>query len=239
VAKERRSLRLTGYSRGRSPRGLTGYSREAVTAKVEEIEPGKFVHRAPDCNKLNEQVRALLQSCRQTAAATAAVGTKPKAERKDKVHEDDQEKAVRHAAWRVLSRVDGIEAYFNRGGERGLTLALREALRLVAEVHGLTIVDNEPPIADRIASIEAGRLGGPAKAKMHESRNERMALKYEKQWKDEQKKPPSQARRSDTQLKAEIGAAEDPPLKRTASYDAINAGLKLLSRRRGQTERPA
>ena len=117
-----------------------------------------------------------------------------------------------------------LAAAERNGAERnGASPDLRQAvyysLLLAINDHQLTVIGNETAIAARQASIKGARTGGRLRSANVRIRNREMALKF-------------LARRGgnlkDTALMANIGAAKN--LKRRASVNAIESGLKDLNR---------
>src|SRR6516162_8556860 len=117
-----------------------------------------------------------------------------------------------------------LAAAERNGAERnGASPDLRQAvyysLLLAINDHQLTVIGNETAIAARQASIKGARTGGRLRSANVRIRNREMALKF-------------LARRGgnlkDTALMAKIGAAKN--LKRRASVNAIESGLKDLNR---------
>ena len=84
----------------------------------------------------------------------------------------------------------------------------------------LTVIDNENAIAARLQSIEGAREGRKKRSATVITRNRKMAQEF-------QRRRAKGSGKSDSALKAEIGIGEK--LKRRASIDAINSGLKSLN----------
>jgi len=105
------------------------------------------------------------------------------------------------------------------GASPDLRQAVYYSLLLAINDHQLTVIGNETAIAARQASIKGARTGGRLRSANVRIRNREMALKF-------------LARRGgnlkDTALMAKIGAAKN--LKRRASVNAIESGLKDLNR---------
>src|SRR5262249_3781494 len=106
-----------------------------------------------------------------------------------------------------------------------LYLAVYHSLLLSIEGHQLTVVHNETALAAQEDSIKGARHAGMLRSAKVGSRNREMAQEYQKRWELMR----SQGRKkSKTALMAEIGAARN--LKRRASINAIESGLKKLNR---------
>jgi len=123
----------------------------------------------------------------------------------------------------LLAAVERNGAERNGAERNGASPDLRQAvyysLLLAINDHQLTVIGNETAIAARQASIKGARTGGRLRSANVRIRNREMALKF-------------LARRGgnlkDTALMAKIGAAKN--LKRRASVNAIESGLKDLNR---------
>jgi hypothetical protein len=127
------------------------------------------------------------------------------------------------AAVALLDKLQAIEHYLaaaERNGASGdLYLAVYHALLLASLVHQLAIIDNETPIIARQKSIKGASRGGTGRSASKRMRNHEMAGEFLKR---------RGRGKSDTALKEAIGAARG--LKRRASVDAVNSGLKDLNR---------
>jgi hypothetical protein len=88
----------------------------------------------------------------------------------------------------------------------------------------LAIVDNEPAIVARQASIEGARRGGKRRSDLIRTRNREMALEFQKCWELLRRQGSKISR---TTLMADLG--EDWNLKRSASINAIKSGLADLN----------
>src|SRR6516225_7926949 len=127
------------------------------------------------------------------------------------------------AAKAFLYKLQVIECLLAGAERNGASPDLRQAvyysLLLAINDHQLTVIGNETAIAARQASIKGARTGGRLRSANVRIRNREMALKF-------------LARRGgnlkDTALMAKIGAAKN--LKRRASVNAIESGLKDLNR---------
>jgi len=133
------------------------------------------------------------------------------------------------AAKAILYRLGAIECFLaaaERDGASGdLYLAVYHSLLLSIEGHQLTVVHNETALAAQEDSIKGARHAGMLRSAKVGSRNREMAQEYQKRWELMR----SQGRKkSKTALMAEIGAARN--LKRRASINAIESGLKELNR---------
>jgi hypothetical protein len=127
------------------------------------------------------------------------------------------------AAKAVLKRLQVIERYLaaaeRNSASGGLYLAIYHSMLLANYVHQLTVIDTETAIEAREQSIKGAGRGGRRRSKKIGIRNREMALEF-------------LARRggnlSKSALMAKIGAARK--LKRRASINAVNSGLRNLNR---------
>jgi hypothetical protein len=128
------------------------------------------------------------------------------------------------AAARLLTRGDRVKVLVEelaRGSENDATYDLIYQMFLFAwDLHVLTVIDNENAIAARLQSIEGAREGRKKRSATVIARNRKMAQEF-------QRRRAKGSGKSDSALKAEIGIGEK--LKRRASIDAINSGLKSLN----------
>jgi hypothetical protein len=96
-------------------------------------------------------------------------------------------------------------------------VALDKAVSSFSNIHQLTIIDNETPIAAWLESIEGARRGGSGRSARIRIRNRKMAQAFLDR---------RGGRLSDIALMVAIGFARD--LKRSASINAVKSGLRDL-----------
>lgn len=195
----------------RSPKGLitnrpaTPEEMAQAGIRWEQIGAGVFQLRGPD---ISQSIKNLITHLRQFAeshneANPATDGTLDRTA----------------AAAALLYRLRVIECFLaasERNRASGdLYQAVYHSLLLAINDHQLTVVDNEPAIAARHASIEGARSGGRLRSEGIRIRNREMAVEF-------------RTRRggnlSGTALMVKIGAARG--LKRRASINAVKSGLE-------------
>jgi hypothetical protein len=211
----------------RSPKGLieiastTGHSRLTPTST-----PGEF--RIEADSSARQDIDGYIVYLRGWASDMIKADGKEIVEYRRLAQSDVLDRAT--AAARLLVRLDRLQVLYRSLSARDQAIAgnvILETLYTATEVHYLTVVDNETPIAARSSQLDGASRGGAAKASKNERRNMKMAQEFDR-------RRQAGGRRSATSLMTEIGASEG--LGRSAAIEAIKAGKKNLSGKQGKPD---